>query len=186
MARKQRGKQVSMQMVDDALLFRVAANDRQAFETLYNSTKTAIYGFLLSIVRNPHTAEDIMQEVYIKVYLSAASYTPKGKPMAWLLTIARNLALMKLREKSSKFTLLTPEEFTKSNLSDPEKALDTLVLEAAMNYLQDDERQIVILHDIAGLKHRETARILQMPLSTVLSKYRRSLVKLQKQFKEDA
>jgi len=143
-----------------------------------------VYGFALSIVRSAHTAEDVMQETYIKVYTSAPSYDPQGKPMAWIFTIARNLALMKLREKSATEVSLDPgrdrvkEEFT------PEQALDRMVLKSAMLILGEDERQIIILHDVAGMKHREISGILQMPLPTVLSKYRRALSKLKKHLKE--
>ena len=55
---------------------------------------------------------------------------------------------------------------------------DRVVLEAALRLLTGEERRIVMLHAVAGLKHRETAELLELPLSTVLSKYRRALKKL--------
>ena len=171
--------------MSDNLISRIAADDKQAMETFYAETKTAVYGFILSIVRSHHTAEDLMQETYIKVYTSAASYSPQGKPMAWLLTIARNLSLMKLREKATGNVSLEPNMNDPKGESDPEKALDRMVLETAMRILGDDERQIITLHDIAGMKHREISEILKIPLPTVLSKYRRALSKLRKSMKED-
>ena len=57
---------------------------------------------------------------------------------------------------------------------------DQTVLEAALNTLTVEERQVVLLHAVSGLKHREIAKLLEMPLPTVLSKYRRSLSKLKK------
>jgi len=169
----------------EELIHHIAADDKQALESLYLETKTAVYGFLLSIVRNRHTAEDLMQETYIQVYLSAANYQPQGKPMAWVLTIARNLALMKLREKSSADVSLEPDWGLRSEEDGIQQTLDRLVLESAMRVLNQEERQIVMLHDVAGLKHRETAALMQLPLATVLSKYRRALSKLRKQVQEE-
>jgi len=172
--------------VDENLISRIAAGEKQALETLYMETKTAVYGFVLSIVRNPHTAEDIMQETYVKIYVSAEGYEPRGKPMAWILTIARNLSMMKLREKSSKHISLEQDWSDAKSDDGVERSLDRIVLETAMNILSEDERQIITLHDVAGMKHREISKILQIPLPTVLSKYRRTLSKLKEHIKEDA
>ena len=170
--------------VNDGLILRIAQDDGQALEALYAETSAAVYGFILSIVRNPHTAEDLMQETYIKVYLSAARYVPQGKPMAWVLTISRNLALMKLRERASQHIPLEAERSVFPAGKSPEAALDSLMLEAAMNILGDEERQIIMLHAVAGAKHREIAALLEIPLPTVLSKYRRALAKLNKHMRE--
>ena len=170
--------------LDENLIFRIANDDKRALESLYQETKTSVYGFLLSIVRNRHTAEDLMQGTYIQIYMSAASYKPKGKPMAWILTIARNLAFMKLREKSTADISLEPDWGIASADNGIQQTLDRIVLTAAMEVLNEDERQIVMLHDVSGLKHREIAEILQIPLTTTLSKYRRALSKIRKQVEE--
>ena len=170
-------------IVNDSLIARIAADDRSALETLYTETRSAVYGFILSIIRNPHTAEDIMQETYIQVYVCAPGYRAKGKPMAWIFTIARNLSLMKLREKSA--SDLPLEMATLRGSDGPESALDRMVLDLALTHLGEQERQIIMLHDVAGLKHREIAEILSLPLPTVLSKYHRALSKLKKLVKED-
>jgi RNA polymerase sigma factor, sigma-70 family len=171
--------------LDENLIFRIASDDKQALETLYLETKTAVYGFILSIVRNFHTAEEIMQETYIKVYISAPSYVAQGKPLAWIFTISRNIALMRLRERESSNVPLNLEFLSAQSDNTLEQTLDYLVLETALRILKDEERQIVMLHDVSGMKHREIADILQIPLPTVLSKYRRSLSKLRKHIKED-
>ena len=68
--------------VEETLIFRIAAGDTQALARLYKETKTAVFGFILSIVRNVHAAEDIMQDTYVKIYTSAPNYQSQGKPMA--------------------------------------------------------------------------------------------------------
>ena len=85
--------------LEDSLILRVAQGDTQAFSELYLRVHKAVYGFALSIVKNQHDAEDVMQDTFLKVDAAAGSYQSKGKPMAWVLTIARNLALEKLRER---------------------------------------------------------------------------------------
>jgi len=73
----------------DALLVHIADSDKEALSVLYHQTKSAVYGFALSILRNQPDAEDVMQDVYVKIYTSAKSYRSEGKPMAWILTIVR-------------------------------------------------------------------------------------------------
>ena len=98
--------------------------------------------------------------------------------MAWLLTIARNLALMRLRKAENK-NISFDELF---HVEDPHNAYreteNHMVLDKVLRLLTDSERQIVMLHAVAGVKHREIAALLDMPTATVLSKYSRAIKKL--------
>lgn len=171
--------------VDEKLILKIAKQDKTAFTELYTQTKSAVYGFALSILKNKYTAEDVMQDTYLKIFVSASSYMPQGKPMAWILTIVRNLSLMKLREKK-KNEISVDDCWELSDKQDQiNESLDNMLLSASMKILSDEERQIVILHSITGLKHREIADLLQIPISTVLSKNRRALAKLKKFIEED-
>jgi len=98
--------------------------------------------------------------------------------MAWLLTIVRNLALMKLRSRAR--TTDSGEETIKLFVAEGKipATEDKVVLEAAISELKDDERQIVMLHAVAGFKHREIASVMELSVNTVLSKYNRALKKL--------
>lgn len=162
----------------------IAEGDREALAALYRETRSAVYGFALSICKNVQDAEDILQEVYIRVFQASGGYTAHGKPMAWLLTIARNLALMRLRERE-KTSPAVPEDW-QAAFAGHERvtAEDRLVLAAVLDQLSDTERQIVMLHAVSGLKHREIAGLLQLPLPTVLSKYNRALKKLKLAMRE--
>lgn len=171
--------------MEEGLIAKIADGDIEALAELYSQTKTAVYGFALSILLNRHDAEDVMQETYVKIYSSAKEYKPQGKPMAWALTIARNLSFMKLRS-DKRIEVTADEIWDQHDLHHfVDDNLDRLVLEAAMRNLSAEERQIVILHAVAGQKHREIAALLQIPLSTTLSKYHRALSKLKKHLKED-
>ena len=167
------------------LLLGVAAGDREALSGFYARTRTAVYGLALSYLRNGHDAEDVVQETYIKAWNSAPSYRPLGKPMAWILTITRNLALMRIRERD-KVTELPQEGWNDLSIDSPlVTAEDRQVLTAALRSLTDEERQIVLLHAVTGMKHREIGRVLELPLPTVLSKYHRALKKLRNQLEGD-
>ena len=65
-------------MSDEKLLLRVAEGDKAAFQQLYQNTDKTIYGFILSILRNPQDSEEVMQELYLKVWTSAGSYQSQG------------------------------------------------------------------------------------------------------------
>ena len=167
----------------EELLRQIALGSQQAFEELYRATDSAIYGYALSLMRNHHEAQDVMMDTYLKIRCAAHLYMPMGKPMAWILTITKNLARTQLRSAGRQIPLDDLEETTPSFDRDSEEAV---ALEQAMKVLGDQERQILILHAVTGLKHREIAEMLGMPLATVLSKYARSLKKLKKALEEDS
>lgn len=175
-------------MNNEELLRRVGTGDEGAFRQLYQDTDRVLYSFILSVIRNPQDAEEVMQETYLKIWTSAAAYRPQGKPLAWMFTIARNLCYMKFRDQKRMADIgldeLSGEEAGEVCLP-LENMTDAIVLKAALDILKEEERQIVLLHTSAGLKHREIAAALQMPLPTVLSKYNRSMKKLQQYLREE-
>ena len=166
--------------LDENLIIRMASNDGAAFRELYQQTSGVVYGFAMSILRNKHDAEDVMHDAFIKIYSSAVTYKPSGNPMAWILTIVRNLCLNRIRagkvceDLSEYYDLAGPS-------NDSEDMLDRMVLETAMNVLDAEERQIVVLHAMTGFRHREIAEILDLPTGTVMSKYNRALKKMKKE-----
>lgn len=165
----------------DRLLSGVAAGDREALAQLYRRTRTAVYGLALSYVKNAHDAQDVTQDTFVRVWDSAQQYKPQGSPMGWLLAVARNLALMKLRQ-GARQEQLDEEEWDAIPADSPAVTPeDRQILQTALASLADQERQVVMLHAVTGLKHREIAALLQIPLATVLSKYHRALKKLKVQ-----
>lgn len=162
----------------------IARGDTRALGELYDGTHAAVYGFALSLLKNAHDAEDVLQDAYLRIYHGAPGYRPDGKPMAWILTITRNLALTVLRKRQGGevFAFDALERVLSENPAF--SAEDAWILRAVLETLDEGERQLVTLHVIGGLKHRETARMLGIPLSTVLSKYARALGKLKRALKE--
>ena len=160
------------------LLIRVAGGDRDALAALYQHTRAAVYGLALSYLKNAHDAQDLTQDVYVQVWDCAGQYRSTGSPMGWLLTVCRNLCLMRLR-REERHAALSEEEWDaipaqEYGLDADERAL----LQGALASLADEERRVVLLHAVTGLKHREIAALLELPLPTVLSKYHRALKKM--------
>ncbi len=166
----------------ETALILASGGERESLAALYARTRTAVYGLALSIVKNRQDAEDVMQEVYVRLWQGA--YRPEGKPMAWLLTVTRNLALDCLRRRHA--NALPPGDLDggaacralEPGWGNAVTLEDRLLLETLLDSLSQEERQIVILHALWGLKHREIAAQLRVPLGTVLAKYNRALKKL--------
>ena len=93
------------QSVLEQLLARIASGDREALGQLYHRTRSAVYALTLSYTKNAQDAEDLMQDTFVRVWDSAGQYRGRGSAMGWLLAIARNLALMKLREREQQGSL---------------------------------------------------------------------------------
>jgi len=162
----------------DSLIERISSGDRHAAELLYRHTAKSVYGYALSLLKNPADAEDVLHDCFVQILQKAQSYRSQGKPMAWILTIVKNLCRDTLR-KHKKTDALPDEDWImdlaeQKHLSHDER----LLLEECMNGLSQEERMILVQHAVFGFKHQEIADDLSLPLSTVLSKYRRALLKL--------
>ena len=171
--------------VSEQLLVRIAAGDKAALAELYAQAKNPVYCFALSILRDGFAAEDVMQETFLQVWKSAPTYRPSGKnALTWILGITKYTALARLRERQRAGIPLEDA----ADKVDPRDAFrdceNRIVTQAILAQLAQDEREIVVLHVVTGLKHREIAELLEMPLPTVLSKYRRSLKKLERLVRE--
>ena len=119
-----------------------------------------------------------------------ASYRKQGTPMTWMCAVAKNQFLDFVRKKSKGVSVDFDEvekyvsEGLGTGVKQHKDVENEMVLEKAFEILNKQERTIVVLHMIDGLKHREISKITGIPLSTVLSKYNRSLKKLREFIKE--
>lgn len=170
-------QQVGIQL-DESLFPRIAAGEREAFHTLYTACSATVFAYALSILRNRSDAEDAMQDTFLKIRSAAHLYKPQGKPMAWIFTITKNICLMMYRKKAHTVQMDEESSMPDLGLDKVKNSEDRMVLEKALTVLPEDTCRIIMLHAVSGLKHREIAKLIQMPLSTVLSKYNRGIKKL--------
>lgn len=149
-----------------SLLGRVVNGDQHAFRMLYEEYVDRVYRFALSIVRQPHLAEDVLQETMIVVWKRAKTFKGNSKLSTWILGIARNLAFNVLRKEKRGERL--PEE---KAMSDPSKQAEMSVhVERALGKLSDVHREVVHLVYYEEMNLREAAEVLGIPEGTVKSR----------------
>ena len=166
-------------------LLELQAGDRGALEELYALTGAFVYSCALSILRSPPDAEDVQHDCFLRILSEPESYVPEGKPLAWMYRIVKNLCLMKLRERKRLTPVDEPDALRQAAPDNANMtAEDRLILMECMNALSPEENSIVVLHVIGGFKHIEIAKLLEMKLPTVISKYRRALKKLRKELEK--
>lgn len=163
-------------------ILRLKGGDLDALSELYSLVSTPIYSYALSLIGNRHDAEDILHDCIVKIYASAKSYRPQGKPMAWMIRIAKNLCLERIRKRKRENTVTLDSEELELSADPVAEAEDRLMVEGFMRMLSEEERTIVALHLTAGFTFREIAKEMKMPPPTVMTKYRRALIKIRKEF----
>lgn len=148
------------------------------FKRLFNEHKKHVFAIALSILRDFELSEDVLQEVYIKLF-QHMKHNEISDVKAWLIRVSRNTAIDLYRKKRHEITGFSDNYFEHVEYLS-EDPLEKIVLSKYLEILDSVERQIVVLKDISGMKHREIANIIEMPLGTVLWKYRVALKKLRK------
>ena len=174
---------------DEDLIRRYRAGDNAAFERLVANHLEAVYSFVARYVGNSNEAEDIVQDVFIKVWKHLGRFDTQRNFRTWIFTIAKNTALDWLKKKKViTFSELTGDddtgptfEETLADLDEPtplelfDQTLDQKALSAALAALPADYRAVVILRLDSQLTFREIAETLNKPLNTVKSHYRRAV-----------
>jgi RNA polymerase sigma-70 factor (ECF subfamily) len=170
--------------IDERIFERIGKGDSSALDELYQKTERTLYAFTVSLTRDHEQAKDLMQETYLKILSAAHLYRPMGKPLAWMFTIAKNLYYTEMK-RNSRFSSEDPTDLSNDRrFSYVTDADDRLVLEGVLKKLTEEEREIIMLYAVSGMKHREIAESLNIKLSTLLSKYHRGLKKLRSHLEE--
>ena len=168
--------------VSDRLIRNVSRYNVSSFEDLYNITSSSVFGLAYSIVGNKADADDVVQDVFISIYEKANQYKGGGKAMAWIFTITKNHALMRIRDrKKRKHVNLDDIYDVGIENTIEEDVYKENTIRKILDTLNEDERQIVIMHAMSNIKHKDIALIMNMNISTVISKYRRSIKKIKKE-----
>jgi RNA polymerase sigma-70 factor (ECF subfamily) len=165
------------------LLLGVAAHDRAAFRALYSAASSKLMGVLLRILGNRAEAEDALQEVFTRVWLQAGRYDPaKGAGMTWLIAIARNHALDRLRARKPEQS----EDGEADQVADTSPCAETRLIAAgearrvadSFKALDPDRAMAVRGAYLDGLSYQDLADRASVPLNTMRTWLRRSLLKL--------
>lgn len=181
--------------ISDRDLVRAAREGRtEAFDELARRYLPLVYRFLLRLTGDGHTAEDLSQETFLKVWKALGRFDVDKSFRTWIYAIARNVAVDHLRKKRPvSFTTVETEEGSFNPADDlaDERPLAPELLErkeaaeelmAAVNKLPEKARSVVVLHDLEDLTFQEISDALKEPLNTVKSRYRRALATIRKLF----
>ena len=170
--------------IDENLFERILQNDQEAFRELYEGSHGSLYAFLLSYTQNAEDAKDLLQDTYIQILKNCHMYKKQGNPMAWMMKIAKNMFLMKYRKEKSRVIVCYDDVENELGFEDLSNVENRMILEKMFAILSGEERNLIIMHDLGGLKYREIAKILEIPLGTVISRYHKSIRKLRMEFVE--
>ncbi len=167
----------------DELIARTALQDRAAFAELYNATSAKLFGVCLRILKDRGQSEDALQEVYVKVWVNASAYRPgENSPMSWLIAIARNHAIDRWRAKKPPTETLDAAEEVADGGSTPEQAAiqssTAKQIENCLDELDKDRASAVRAAYIEGFSYKELAERYSVPLNTMRTWLRRSLIQL--------
>jgi len=172
---------------DERLMLRFQAGDARAFEVLVRRHRTPVFSFLLRLTGDRGRAEDLCQEAFLKVVKAAAGWQERARFSTWLYAIARNLAVDEARRMAFRRT----EPLDPARPGDPPRpepaaedpgpdrlADSSLVrprLEAALQALPAEQREVFLLREYAGLRFGEIAEVTGAPENTVKSRMRYAL-----------
>jgi len=173
---------------DEELILRISGGDREAIRLLYERHGRLVYGCALQVVSDAAAAEEVCQDVFLRVWERSGTYqADKGKVVTWLARIARNRAIDVLRSRRSRGIVAeapADESITAAPGSgaDPGEKLwqslrDERVREAVAS-LPPEQRQALTLAFFQGLTHRQIAETLGEPLGTVKTRIRDAMLKL--------
>lgn len=167
-----------------AALRRCAAGDRGGLRAIYDAEGPRMVGVALRIVRRPALAEEAVHDAFVQIWERAASYDPsRGQARSWLYAVVRHRALNILRGEARTDLV---DDFEPMGLAseedDPEAIVarlsDAGALRRCLERLEPGRRRLIVLAYVHGLSHGELAGRLQVPLGTVKSWMRRSLLTL--------
>jgi RNA polymerase sigma-70 factor, ECF subfamily len=163
---------------ETSLMLEVRLGNMDAFKRLYERFKSPILSYVFQLVHDPAIAEEVTQEVFLRVYRNREGYEPRANFSTWLWTIARNAALDHLRKKHEE-TLIEEEgegpaiEQVEAPLESAEAALlaqaDRARLEHCMRELTAPQREAVVLRTVSELSYEEIASTMRTTLSSIKS-----------------
>jgi RNA polymerase sigma-70 factor (ECF subfamily) len=170
----------------DTLLTRCRGGDALAWEALVRRFEARIYGFALHYMRDREEAKDAAQEIFVKMYQGLDGMRDARTYLPWMLRLARNCCIDRLRSRNARACELEPDPATEPASTDasPEDSMlagaRRALLYRALDTLNVTNREIVVLKDIEQLALSEIAARLGLPLGTVKSRSNRARVELAK------
>lgn len=167
-------------VVDFALMKRIGEGDHEAFRQLVERHQNSVIGTVAKMLGNFSEAEDIAQQVFLRIWRNAKRYRPEAKFTTYLFTITRNLVFNETRRKSRKKEVSSDEREENSNQmveASPDRQPDAELLQAELQRAVDDaiaalpetQRMAVVLRRYEQLSYEEIASVLGLSVSAIKS-----------------
>ena len=156
--------------------------NNQAFTYLYDNYSGALFGVISQIIANKETANDVLQEVFINIWRKIETYDlSKGRLFTWMMNIARNASIDKIRSKSWQNDLKNqsmPEDVNTLENQSVRLNTDNVGIKKVLGKLKEEQRTLIELSYFQGYTHEEIAKGLNIPLGTVKTRIRSALLQL--------
>lgn len=179
---------------DEELMLLYKQGEVRAFELLLSRHEKPIYNFILRSVHDTAVAEELMQEVFLRVVRSAPDYEPSAKFTTWLYTMARNLCIDRARkhkrrgpsysldqniggedDEGASYMDMLADEAAATGAMSYEREQFLARLKAALAELPDKQREVFLLKEVSGMTFREVSEVVDAPVPTVKSRMRYAL-----------
>ncbi len=177
---------------DETLLARLADGDRDALGELVSRHQARILRYARSLTRTPEQAEDALQQAFVDALRGAGTWSGKGSVRGWLLTLTRHAAFRQARRRVGEpehFVPLAELGVAAGWGADPETALDQALavgrLRAAIDDLNPQSREVLVLRDLEGLSGADTAELLGVGLAAMKSRLHRARLELAARLREE-
>ncbi len=172
-------------MEESELVLRLKNHDKSAMSYLYDNYSAALMGVVSRIVKDEDIAEEVLQDVFMKIWNKIAQYdASKGRFFTWMMNLSRNASIDKLRSKevsrSSKTDSMDDYVYTVDRQNSTEMHTDGIGVKALLNDLVDDQKFILQKVYFEGFTHTEIAEEYDIPLGTVKSRLRSALKHMRK------
>lgn len=165
---------------DILLMSRIATGDHHAFRELVERHQNAVTGTVAKMLGNPSEAQDITQQVFLRIWRHAKRYRPEAKFTTYLFTITRNLVFNETRRKKRRSEVSTDEREENSHIhlpDDPSRQPDAEILQQelrqavdkAIASLPEPQRLAVVLRRFEQMPYEEIAKVLNLSVSAVKS-----------------
>ena len=174
---------------DEHLLSHIAQRSEMAFETFYDRHSVVVYSLARKILRTQTDSEEVMQDVFVRVWNKAIDFDPtRGTVLAWLMTIAHHTAVDVYRRNQNRVTIELDDAainaVSHSAMDATELVLDRMVAAKALNMLEDSDRVVLEALYFEGLSQSQLAARTGLPLGTLKSRAKSALQRLRAYFEE--
>ena len=181
---------------DQELVTRFIEGEKECMETLISRHKKKVYTYILITVKNPHVADDLFQDTFIKVInsLKTGTYIDKGRFLSWVIRIAHNITIDHFRREKNLNTcsnddheidLFNSEKFSDENIED--KIVSEQIvsdLRQIIEFLPEEQKQIILMRHYGDMSFKEIAEQTDVSINTALGRMRYALINLRKLVEE--